>query len=238
MGKGIVEPNDDFRASNPPVNGPLLQALTADLVAHRFDLRHAVRTIMNSRVYQLSSIPNDTNRDDDTNFSHALIRPLQAEQLIDSFSAVVDVPVKFNGYPLGLRAAQLPGVPTFRRQRGETPTPAEQFLKVFGKPERLLSCECERSDDTTLNQAFQLLTGELMNEMLTTQDNRIGKLLKSKKPNRDIVTEFYLTALCRSPSAKELEATEALINRWQNRRAALEDVVWGLVNAKEFLLRR
>lgn len=238
MGKGMVEPNDDFRASNPPVNGPLLEALTADFAAHKCDLRHAVRTIMNSRAYQLASLPNDTNGDDDTNFSHAPIRPLQAEQLIDSFAAVIDVPVKFNGYPLGLRAAQLPGVPTFRRQRGELPTPGEQFLKVFGKPERLLSCECERSDDTTLNQAFQLLTGELMNEMLSAKDNRIGKLLAAKKSNREIVTEFYLTALCRPPSARELQATEALIDRSKDRRAALEDVVWGLVNAKEFLLRR
>src|SRR5262249_27355531 len=154
------------------------------------------------------------------------------------FAAVIDVPVKFNGHPLGVRAAQLPGVPTFRRQRGERPTPGEQFLKVFGKPERLLSCECERSDDTMLNQAFQLLTGELMNEMLSPRDNRIGKLLAAKKSNREIVTEFYLTALCRPPSAKELEVTEALIDRSKDRRAALEDVVWGLVNAKEFLLRR
>jgi hypothetical protein len=238
MGKGIVEPNDDFRASNPPVNGPLLEALTADFVAHKFDLRHLVRTIMNSRTYQLSSVPNDTNRDDDTNFAHVSIRPLQAEQLMDSFAEVIDVPVKFNGHPLGVRAAQLPGVPGFRRQRGELPTPGEQFLKVFGKPERLLSCDCERSDDTTLNQAFQLLTGEMMNEMLSARDNRIGKLLAAKQSNRDVVTEFYLRALCRLPTAKELEVTEGLIDRSKDRRAALEDVVWGLVNAKEFLLRR
>jgi hypothetical protein len=238
MGKGIVEPNDDFRASNPAVNGPLLEALTADFVAHKFDLRHLVRTIMNSRTYQLSSVPNDTNRDDETNFAHVGIRPLQAEQLMDSFAAVIGVPVKFSGYPLGVRACQLPGVPGFRRQRGELPTPGEQFLKVFGKPERLLSCECERADDTTLNQAFQLLTGEMMNEMLSAPDNRIGKLLAAKKANRAIVTEFYLTALCRPPTARELEATEALLERSKDRRAALEDVVWGLVNAKEFLLRR
>ncbi|MBY0525081.1 MAG: DUF1549 and DUF1553 domain-containing protein [Gemmataceae bacterium] len=238
MGHGIVDPNDDFRASNPPVNGPLLESLSKDFVEHKFDLRHTIRTIMNSRTYQLAALPNETNRDDETNFSHALVRPLQAEQLIDSFSLVIGVPVKFNGYPLGMRAAQLPGVPTFRRQRDQGPTPAEQFLKVFGKPDRLLTCECERSDDTTLNQAFQLLTGELMNEMLGAADNRIGKLLAAKKSNREIIEEFYLTALCRPPSAKELLATVALVDRATDRRAALEDVVWGLVNAKEFLLRR
>jgi hypothetical protein len=148
------------------------------------------------------------------------------------------VPVKFHGQPLGIRAAQLPGVPGLQLQRGQLPTAGEQFLKVFGKPERLLSCDCERSDDTTLNQAFQLLTGELMNEMLRAPDNRIGKLLAAKKSNRDVVTEFYLRALCRLPSPRELEATEALVERSKDRRAGLEDVIWGLVNAKEFLLRR
>ncbi len=238
MGRGLVEPNDDFRASNPPANGPLLDALTQDFVAHRFDLRHAIRTIMNSRTYQLSSRPNDTNRDDENNFSHASIRPLQAEQLLDSFAQVIAKPVKFNGHPLGLRAAQLPGVPMARRRTDEGPTPAEQFLKVFGKPERLLSCECERSDSTTLNQAFQLLTGELINRLLSEPDNRIGRLLAAKKSDREIIAEFYLAALCRPPSPSELDATAALVAKAKDRRAGLEDVVWGLVNAKEFLLRR
>ena len=235
LGRGLVEPNDDFRSSNPSVNGPLLEALTKDFAAHRFDLRHAIRTIMNSRTYQLASRPNETNRDDESNFSHTLIRPLQAEQLLDSFARVVAKPVKFNGQPLGVRAAQLPGVPMARRI---APTPAEQFLKVFGKPERLLSCECERSDTTTLNQAFQLLTGELVNRLLSEPDNRLGKLLAAKKADREIIAEFYLAALCRPPNPKELDATVALVAKAKDRRAALEDVVWGLVNAKEFLLRR
>jgi hypothetical protein len=237
LGKGIVDPNDDFRASNPPANGPLLDALTKDFVAHEFDLRHLVRTIMNSRTYQLAALPTETNKDDDTHFARALVRPLQAEQLLDSFAQVIGVPVKFNGYPLGTRAVQLPGAQA-QRARGEGPTDAEQFLKVFGKPERLLSCECERSDDTTLNQAFQLLTGELMNKMLAGPDNRIGRLLAAGKSNRDIVQEFYLAALSRPPSDKELTAALKIVERSKDRRAGLEDVVWGLVNAKEFLLRR
>src|SRR5262249_35837121 len=178
-----------------------------------------------------------TNKDDETHFARALIRPLQAEQLLDSFSQVAGVPVKFSGYPLGTRAAQLPGAQT-QRARGEGPTDAEQFLRVFGKPERLPSCECERSDDTTLNQAFQLLTGELMNKMLAEPDNRIGKLLAAGKSNREIATEFYLAALSRPPSKTEITAALRIIDRSKERRAGLEDVVWGLVNAKEFLLRR
>jgi hypothetical protein len=237
FGRGIVDPLDDFRASNPPVNGPLLEALARDFAEHRFDLRYMIRTIMNSRTYQASAMPNDTNRTDDSNFSHAAIRPLQAEQLLDSFANVAGLPVKFTGYPLGLRASQLPGVQA-QRQRGELPTPGEQFLKVFGKPERLLTCECERSDDTTLNQAFQLLTGELMNTMLAEKDNHIGKLVSAGKSNREIVEHFYLAGLGRYPSDKELSAAVAIVERSKDRRAGLEDVVWGLVNAKEFLLRR
>jgi len=237
LGNGIVDPNDDFRASNPPINGPLLDELTKDFINHDFNLRHLVRTIMNSRTYQLSSLANATNRDDETNFSHARVRPLQAEQLLDSLAQVLGTPVKFTDQPLGLRAAQLPGIQKYR-QRGQAPTAAEQFLKVFGKPERLLTCECERGDDTTLNQAFQLLTGELLNEMLSAKDNRIGRLLAARKSDREIIEALYLTALCRPPTESELKATVALVAKSKDRRAGLEDVAWGLVNAKEFLLRR
>jgi hypothetical protein len=182
-------------------------------------------------------VPTESNKDEETNFARAAVRPLQAEQLLDSFSQVVGVPARFNGYPLGTRAAQLPGAQA-TRHRGEGPTDAEKFLKVFGKPERLLSCECERSDDTTLSQAFQLLTGELMNTMLAEKDNRIGLLIDAGRSDRQIVEEFYLSALSRPPSEKELTAALGIVKRSQDRRAGLEDVVWGLVNAKEFLLRR
>jgi hypothetical protein len=236
LGRGIVDPNDDFRASNPPVNGPLLDALAKDLADHHFDLRHLVRTVMNSQTYQLSAAPNDTNRDDESNFSHALVRPLQAEQLLDALSQVTGVPAEFTGQPKGLRAGQLPGVATAGRS-GKA-TAAERFLTAFGKPDRLLSCECERSDDTTLNQAFQLITGELVNGMLTEKDNRLGKLLASGKGDRDVVEELYLAALSRPPSPREADAAAGMLGRAKDCRAALEDLAWGLVNAKEFLLRR
>jgi hypothetical protein len=237
FGRGLVEPNDDFRASNPPANGPLLEALCKDFVAHRFDLRHLVRTIMNSRTYQLSAVPNETNREDEANFSHALIRPLQAEQLLDSLAQVTGIQPHFPGYPEGMRAAQLPGVMA-NRDRRQSATNGEKFLATFGKPVRSLSCECERSDDTTLNQAFQLITGPLLNEMLSASENRIGKLLAASAADIDIVEEFYLAALCRSPSVAERQRALELFKRMTDRRAALEDLVWGLVNAKEFLLRR
>src|SRR5262249_55198131 len=107
MGRGIVAPAGDFPAAHPPVKSALLETLTRDFVAHHFRLKHLVRTIMNSRTYQLSAKPNETNRDDETNFSHALVKPLQAEQLLDALVQVAGVPVQYNGYPLGVRAGQL-----------------------------------------------------------------------------------------------------------------------------------
>ncbi len=237
MGRGIVEPNDDFRASNPPSNGPLLDTLTRDFVAHHFDLRYMVRTIMNSRIYQLAALPNETNQEDESNFSHALIRPMQAEQLLDALSQITGVPVKFTGYPLGMRAGQMPGVrPAISRE--QRPTNGELFLKQFGKPDRLLTCECERSDDTTLGRAFQLLTGDLLNRMLTDPDNRMGRMPAAGKSNREIVEEFYLAALSRPPSETELKTAADFIAKSKNRRAGLEDFLGGLLNSKEFLLRR
>jgi hypothetical protein len=236
MGRGIVDPDDDFRASNPPVNGPLLDALTRDLIAHNFSLRHLVRTIMNSRTYQLAAQPNETNRDDEANFAHALIRPLQAEQLLDALVQVMGVPVKFNGYPIGTRAGELPGIRPLH-PREARPSEGDQFLKLFGKPQRLLNCECERSGETTLGQAFQLLTGDLLNRMVQAPENRLGRLLASGQSNREIVEELYLAALSRFPKAGEAQAAVAFIDKARDRRTGLEDVLWALVNAKEFLFR-
>jgi hypothetical protein len=237
LGRGLVEPNDDFRASNPAANEPLLDALARDFAVHHFDLRHLIRTVMTSRTYQLAALPNDSNRADEANFSHALVRPLQAEQLADALAQVTGVPVKFNGYPLGTRAGELAGS-QLAQPRGPRPTSGDQFLRAFGKPERLLACECERSTDTTLGEAFQLITGELINRMLSTPDNRIGRLLADGKTNREMVDEFYLAALSRPPSAVERRSAEALLANALDRRAAIEDFVWALVNAKEFLLRQ
>lgn len=238
LGRGIVDPIDDFRSSNPPVNPALLDALAQDFSAHGFDLRHTVRTIMNSRTYQLSALTNDTNREDETNFSHALIRPLQAEQLLDALSSVTGVPVKFNGYPLGMRAVQVPCIRTPGRGREGGSNEGEQFLRRFGKPERLLTCECERADGTTLAQAFQLLTGTLINRMVAETDNSLGRFQTAGKSPRDIVAELYLAAFSRPATVAELDAAERLVNRGGDTRAALEDLLWGLLNAKEFLLRQ
>jgi hypothetical protein len=236
MGRGLVDPNDDFRASNPPVNAPLLAALSQDFVTHRFDLRYLVGTIMKSRTYQLSAVPKESNRDDETNFSHTLTRPLQAEQLADAIAQIVGVPVRFTGYPLGFRAGQLCGVKP-PRERGSRPTEGDQFLQSFGKPERSLTCECERSEDATLGQAFQLISGPMLNKMLREPENCISRLVAGGKSDAEIVEEFYLAALSRLPTTAERQSILDRIGRSGDRRAALEDFVWALVNTKEFLLR-
>ena len=237
MGRGIVDPVDDFRATNPAANPALLKALANEFGANRFDLRHLLRVILNSKTYQLSSEPNGTNREDEANFSRALVRRLTAEQLLDATSQVCDVPLDFTGYPRGPRAAQLPGVGTTRR-REEGPSDADRFLKLFGKPPRLQSCDCERSDETTLGQTFQLVSGSLVNRMLSAKSNRLYELLNSNRPTGEIVVELYWTALTRSPTADELRESTEFLDTAKNRRAALEDVAWGLLNSHEFLLRR
>jgi hypothetical protein len=236
LGRGIVDPNDDFRQSNPPANGPLLDALTRDFRDHHFDLKHLVRVIMNSRTYQLSAVPNATNEDDETNFAHALVRPLPAEPLLDAVARVTAVPVAFDGYPVGLRATQLPGLPIARRK--QSLGDGFKFLRVFGKPERLLNCDCERNDNSTMAQALQFLTGGLVNRAVSEPDNRLGQLVKAGRSNREIVEELFLASLCRLPSEEERAALLARIESAADRRTALEDVLWALLNSKEFLLRK
>jgi hypothetical protein len=238
MGRGLVEPIDDFRSTNPAVNSELLEHLCSCFAQANFDLRALVRHIMLSRTYQLSSEDAETNHDDEIHFSKALIQPLEAEQLLDAVCQVLDVPVKFNGYPVGTRAGQIAAIQQADRRSRNRSEMGERFLKVFGKPDRLLTCECERSEDTGVLQSFQLLTGELVHSLLSDENNRIGKLLAASKSDAEIIETFYLAALSRYPTAKEKEKLVAFVGKAKDRRAALEDVVWGLVNSKEFLLRR
>jgi hypothetical protein len=237
LGQGIVDPIDDFRPTNPPSNPQLLAALSAELAGNHFSLRHLIRTIMNSRVYQLSSVANDENRDDELHFARAREARLSAEQFADALSQVTDVPLKFSGYPDGMRAGELPGV-TALRDRDMRASNADQFLKLFGKPPRLQSCDCERSSEPTLSQTFQLVSGPLVNELLSERDSRLGQLLKATRPTAEIVDELFWTALGRPPQAQELAASVKLVDSSGNRRAHLEDLLWGLINSNDFLLRR
>ncbi|MCE9562802.1 MAG: DUF1549 and DUF1553 domain-containing protein [Planctomycetes bacterium] len=237
MGRGLVDPNDDFRATNPPTNPELLDYLAKDFAAGGFHLKRTVKQIMMSRTYQLASTVRErTTMGDDLHHSHAAVMPLEAEQLLDALAQVMDLPVPFSGYPLGIRANQVPAPPQSGRRGSDGM--GERFLKTFGKPDRLLTCECERNDDPGLLQAFQLITGELMNDMIRATDNRVGKMLSAGKTDAEMLDEIYLAALCRKPTEIETKKLLALLAAAKNRRAVWEDVLWAVVNSKEFLLRR
>lgn len=236
MGRGLVDPIDDFRPTNPATHPELLDHLAKDFAAQKFNLRWLIRTVMMSRAYQLSSEPNDTNASDEVNYSHVLSRRLTAEQLLDAQHQALAVPAKFNGYPAGMRAGQLPGVEAVRlreRRRSSSDT----FLALFGKPMRLLSCECERSSETTMSQAFNLVSGPEINELLSSPDNRIQQLIETGKSNPEILEELYWWALSRPPTQAESLEMLAMADKSENRRKALEDVSWALLNAKEFVFR-
>lgn len=235
MGRGLVDPVDDFRATNPATHPKLLDLLAGEFVSHGYDARYIIRLIMNSRAYALSSEPNDTNRDDELNYSHVIPRRLTAEQMLDAAHQVMQVPAEFNGYTTGTRAGQLSGV---RIPRKETPTLADKFLVTFGKPPRLLVSECERSSETSLGQAFQLISGPEIAGMLSNPDNRIGQMIAAKKADGQIIEELYLAALGRPPTAAEAQALVDHVSHAASRRAGLEDVAWALLNAKEFVLRK
>ena len=236
LGRGLVDPIDDFRVTNPPSNPPLMEALADDFAASGFNLRHLVRTIMLSRTYQASPEPNDTNLDNDGAFSRAIVRRLPAEALLDAQCQVLGTRPEFNGYEPGTRAGQVRGTQRVR-PRDKKPTPAERFLKTFGKPERLLACECERSDATTLKQAFTLIGDEGLNEMLTHSDNRLAELAKSTAGVEEIVSELYWSALSRGPTPDELAAAESLLASSDDRLEGLQDLAWAVLNSKEFIFR-
>jgi len=237
MGRGIVDPIDDFRATNPPSHPQLLDALAKDFVDHHFDVRYLIRLIMNSQAYGLSSEPNDTNLDDEINYSHVLPRRLSAEQLLDATHQVAGVPTNFNGYPEGIRASQVAGVQAERR-RGPKNSAADRFLTIFGRPQRLLTCECERSGETTLNQAFQLISGPEISQLLSNPGNRLAALLASHQSPGQIINDLYWTSLSRPPTSIELSESVKYLTESKDKRQALEDITWALVNAKEFVLRK
>jgi hypothetical protein len=225
-GKGIVDPVDDFRDSNPSANDELLNALAADFVAHKYDVKYLIRTIMLSRTYQLSAQGNDFNKDDTKYFSHAVTRLLTAEQLLDAICKVTEVPEKFTGMPLGTRAVQLPD--------GD---PNHPFLKTFGQPARELACECERESDSNLAQALQLINGPTVNDKLRNVKNRIGRLLAAKVSDQDLLNELYLSTLSRLPTEEDVKVSMEHLGKAADKRKAWEDIHWALLNSKEFLFR-
>jgi hypothetical protein len=228
FGRGIIEPVDDIRASNPPVNPQLLDALTKDFVDHSYDLRHLIRTIVTSRTYQLSSNSNEWNLDDETNFSHALPRRLNAEQLFDGISIATGTKPFFKEVPFGFTAEELP----------DPKIGKGGFLELFGQPDRQTSCECERRTDVSLVQALNLLNGSTIADAIADEGGRVSKLILSGVSDRQIVEQLYLAALNRPPLPKELDLAQTYMAGGMNRAERAQDLLWALLNSNAFLFNR
>jgi hypothetical protein len=235
FGRGLVDPEDDLRATNPASNEKLFSALTADFVEHGHDVKHLIRTIMNSGVYQLSSTPNATNQHDDKYYSKYIVKRLPAEVILDAMSRVTGVPSSFKNYPAGTRAIQLPDVQV-----------ESQFLESFGRPPRLVCDTAERSSDPSIAQALHVINGTTLNDKLRSSRNNIGAFLKLGLSDTRILDHVFLSAFSRHPTDSENENILGRMHaarletgpeeaKLTARREVVEDLMWALMTKKEFL---
>jgi len=238
FGRGLVEPEDDMRISNPPSNPELLDALARDLIDSGFDLKHLARSICTSTTYQLSATANDLNIRDTNCYSRFYPKRLTAEVLLDAIDDVLASRSPFDGMPAGTRAVELPDT-SF----------ASYFLTVFGRPDSATACECERSMSSTLAQSLHLINSKEIQSKLTVDSGRAAAWAAQKPSDAslspveqirttapDRIRELYLLALSRAPTESEQHlALEYLMQRSDRLREAYEDLLWGVVNSKEFL---
>jgi Protein of unknown function (DUF1549)/Protein of unknown function (DUF1553) len=227
FGRGIVDPVDDLRDSNPPAHPALLDFLARDFATHQYDLRRLLRLVLLSRTYQLGESGGTAGNNDDKYFARSRPRLLSAEQLLDAVCDVTGVPERFAGLPLGTRAVQLPD--------GDGQHP---FLKAFGQPARELPCECERDGESNLAQALQLVSGPTLHDKLREPKNRIGGLLAKAGAENELFEELFLAAYGRLPQPRELETAHEHMAKAGDPRRGLEDLLWALLNSPEFLFRR
>jgi hypothetical protein len=228
--RGLVEPEDDMRETNPATNPPLLDALADHFIDHQFDMKDLVRTICRSTTYQLSSLPNEYNADDRQNFSRFYPKRLSAEVLLDSLDLVTASNTRFSGVPSGTRAIQLPDS-GFR----------SYFLNVFGRPEGNSACECERSDEANLSQGLHLINSKDLFSKLSAEGGRAAQLASdSEQSLTEKIRKFYLVTVSRQPTEDELATVTDYVKRKSKQKgssvaSACEDVLWALINTKEFL---
>jgi len=233
MGRGLVDPEDDLRLTNPPSNEALMAALEADMIAHGWDVRHLVRTIMNSAAYQRASTPSDPDTPDTKYYSQYIIKRLKAEVILDAYAGVTQVPTPFPGYPEGTRALQL--------RDSEV---ASYFLTAFGRPERKQTCACERTEDANIAQTLHLANGETLNDKLRDDASIAARLVEEGLGDMDVVHRLFLRTLARYPAPEERAEAAAMLREAANgggedspesRRHAIEDLAWALMSSKEFL---
>lgn len=225
FGRGFVDPVDDFRASNPISQEPLLNALADDFLRHGYDLKHLMRTILSSRIYQLSSTPNEFNLKDTKNFSRSYRRRLPAEVLLDAVNDVTETQDEFNGCPPGTRAIQTWSYKV-----------RSHFMDAFGRPNPSTDCPCERDMHSSVVQSLHMMNSQALQTKLASADGRVKRLADSKQSPDEIVTELYLSALGRFPTQDELQTAARLFEaRDSNRQTATEDILWALLNSPEFV---
>jgi hypothetical protein len=223
LGRGLVESEDDLRSTNPPTNEPLLDYLAGRLVAEKFDLKAVMREILNSHVYQLAATTNDSNREDEQNFSHYLSRRLPAEVMLDAISDVTGVAESFSGQPPGTRAIELwdNRLPSY-------------FLEIFGRPERTSPCECGRSSEPTMAQALHLMNAPEIEVRLAAPAGRVAKLVERGLGPKEMAEELTLAALGRLPSPEERKIADEMFASSPPKDAAA-DYLWTLLNSRDFL---
>jgi hypothetical protein len=224
--RGIVEPEDDMRETNPPSNPELLENLSQSFIASGFDLKELVRTICRSKTYQLSSLPNDYNLKDKQNFSRYYPKRLTAEVLYDGFHQVTGTTQNYSGQPIGTRALQLPD-----------PAVGPYFLKVFGQPQGDTACECERSQEANLAQSLHLLNSQEVQSKISDGRGRAALLANDKDREHEYrIKELYRWVYSREPESDELAiALSHIAKHEKDPKIAYEDILWALVNTKEFL---
>jgi len=225
MGRGIVDPVDDLRATNPPSNPELLDALAADFRKNKCDLKKLIRTICTSHAYQLATTPNDRNTSDLRNYSRHYRQRLRAEVLLDMVSDITAVPEKFEAMPPGSRAIEV-----------WTARSGSVFLDSFGRPDPNQDPPCERTTETTVVQALHLMNSPALHSKVTSDAGRCAELAKSKKSVMEIVDEVYLLAYCRYPTDTErANAVKRFAKKGATTRSATEDLMWALINTPEFV---
>jgi hypothetical protein len=221
--EGLVEPVDDLRETNPPSNPTLFAALGEEFAKSGFDFKHLIRIILNSETYQRDSATNPGNATDTRFYSHYYARRLPAEVLLDAISCATGVPEKFDGYPLGVRAVQIPD-----------PVSASPFLKMFGSSERVTACACERNGDVTLPQILKVINAEGLNTKLNDANGALVKLLAEEKDDAKVVEELFLRFLGRKPGADEAKRVSEAKGAG-SRDEFFRDLAWALANSKEFV---
>jgi hypothetical protein len=225
LGRGLVEPVDDVRATNPPSNPELLDALARHVVEAKFDVKAVIRTLVASRTYQLSSHPNETNEQDEQNYSRALFKRLPAEVLLDAVCQTTGVGEKFAGVPSGYRAIQVWDSDV-----------SHYFLKLFGRPVRKTACECERNAEASIAQVLHLLNSPQIHTKLSHEQGNVARLTGATSDNAKLAEELYLTFYSRFPTASERRNAEKYLNECgSNRRHATEDLAWSMLNSIEFV---